>query len=81
MATATLFFILLSHDNQGFSVFECAPSERERTLIPVDADVGYGVSYVLWRNRQLDVLVLALVLVTTGSSCSCILRHELSGEP
>lgn len=76
MAAATLFFILLSHDSQGFSVFKCTPSEREKTLIPVDTDVGYGLSKVLWRNCQLDVLLL----VTTESSCSCMLQHEWSGE-
>lgn len=80
LAAALLLLLFLSIINQGFTVFEYAPLEVEQRLVPVGEDVGQEVSRVLWRNRQMDLIVLAFLLFTAGSCCSCILRHERGGE-
>ena len=59
---------------QGFAVFEFR--RYDNAVLPVDGEVGDAVSRTLWDDRQLDVIVLALLLLVTGIGCAGVLRPE-----
>lgn len=67
-----LFAIIFQQD---FAVFEFHQLGSS-ALIPVDGEIDNAVSRVLWGNRQVDVIVLALLLFVTGVGCAGILRPE-----
>ena len=70
---AYVFVTMLQH---VFTPFEYARYPVNATLIPLDGDVGIGVSATLWSDRQLDLIVVAILLFTTATCCATILRPE-----
>lgn len=46
----------------------------EKPLLPLTEDGNAALSRVLWIDRQLDVMVLALLLFVTGIGCTTLLR-------
>ena len=70
---AYVVFTMLQH---VFTPFEYARFPINATLIPLEGDVGAGVSATLWSDRPLDLIVLAILLFTTATCCATILRPE-----
>lgn len=60
---------------QGFVVFEFRQFGDD-AFLSVDGEIGDAVSRTLWGDRQVDVIVLALLLFVTGVGCAGILRPE-----
>jgi hypothetical protein len=46
----------------------------EKPLLPLTEDGNAALSRVLWIDRPLDVMVLALLLFVTGTGCATLLR-------
>ena len=46
----------------------------DKPLLPLTEDGNAALSRVLWIDRQLDVLVLAVLLFVTGVGCATLLR-------
>jgi len=69
----SVFLIVVQHDfpQQGFQQFPI-----NMTLVSVEENVGHEVSGALWGQRQLDLIVLALVLFATATCCRAMLRAE-----
>ena len=70
---AYIFFTIIQH---LFKPFEYANFPIDETLIPIDGDVGPGVSSVLWSKRQLDLIALATLVFVTAACCTTMLRPE-----
>jgi hypothetical protein len=48
----------------------------EKPLLPITEDGNAALSRVLWIDRQLDVMILALLLFVTGIGCATLLRSN-----
>lgn len=66
-----MLFIILP---PSFTTFEYVTSEKQ--LLPLTEDGNAALSRVLWIDRQLDVMVLALLLFATGICCATLLRTD-----
>lgn len=71
-------YLLLSVIQQNFTPFEYAVFPIDNSLVPVNGEIGLGVSYILWGQRQLDMIVLAFLLFITAACCTVILGSERS---
>lgn len=71
-----IFFIILP---PSFTPFEYVAPEKP--LLPLAEDGNAALSRVLWIDRQLDVMVLALLLFVTGVCCATLLRAERGMTP
>jgi hypothetical protein len=69
-----LLFIIIS---PTFPHFDYVVPEKQ--LLPITEDGNAALSRVLWINRQLDIMVLALLLFITGIGCATLL-HSTQGE-
>jgi hypothetical protein len=70
---AYVFFTMIQ---QGFTPFEYARFPVNASLIPIDGGVGAGVSTTLWSERQLDLILLAVLLFATATCCTTMLNLE-----
>lgn len=75
VAALTLFLFLMMAQ-QGFVPFEYAKFSINETMVPVNGEVGKAVSYTLWSQRQLDLIILAFLLFVSAACCATILRME-----
>jgi hypothetical protein len=48
----------------------------EKSLLLLTEDGNAALSRVLWIDRQLDVMILALLLFVTGIGCATLLRSN-----
>jgi hypothetical protein len=64
-----LLFIMLS---PTFTPFDYVAPEKP--LLTLTEDSNAALSRVLWIDRQLDIMVLALLLFVTGIGCATLLR-------
>ena len=69
---AYLFFSAIIQP--GFIPFEYAAYQIDGSLV-FKNEIGEEVSYTLWEERNLDVLILAFLLFVTAASCTSILRE------
>ena len=53
----------------------------EKPLLPLTEDGNAALSRVLWIDRPLDVMVLALLLFVTGIGCATLLRPNQGETP
>ena len=58
----------------AFTPFDYAAPEKP--LLPLTEDGNAALSRVLWIDRPLDIMVLALLLVVTGIGCATLLRSN-----
>jgi len=72
---AYVFFTMIQHP---FTPFEYARFPVNASMISIEGDIGASVSATLWSERQLDLIVLAILLFTTATCCTIILRPETS---
>jgi len=59
----------------GIVPFEYAAYPIEDSLVSADNKISKQVSYALWRQRYMDMIVLALLLFVTAACCALILRE------
>ena len=78
VAVLTLFLFLMM-TQQDFVPFEYARFPVNETMVPVNK-VGDAVSYTLWSQRQLDLIILAFLLFISAACCATILRMEKGGQ-
>ena len=78
VAALTLFLFLLMAQ-QDFAPFEYAKFSIDETVVPVN-EVGTAVSYTLWGQRQLDLIILAFLLFVSAACCATVLRMEEGGH-
>ena len=64
-----LLFLILP---PSFTPFDYVTPEKP--LLSLTEDGNAALSRVLWIDRQLDVMVLALLLFVTGIGCATLLR-------
>ena len=74
IAALTLFLFLMM-TQQGFVPFEYAKFPINETMVPVN-EVGDAVSYTLWGQRQLDLIILAFLLFVSAACCATVLRMK-----
>jgi hypothetical protein len=58
----------------SFTTFEYITPEKQ--LLPLTEDGNAALSRVLWIDRQLDVMALALLLFVTGICSATLLRTD-----
>jgi len=75
VAILTLFLFLMI-TQQDFVPFEYAMFSVNETLVPFDGEVGEAVSYTLWGQRRLDMIILAFLLFVSAACCATVLRIE-----
>ena len=78
VAVLTLF-LFLTMTQQDFVPFEYAKFPVNETMVPVNK-IGDAVSYTLWSQRQLDLIILAFLLFISAACCATILRMEKGGQ-
>ena len=71
-----ILFIILP---LSFTTFEYVTPEKQ--LLPLTEDGNAALSRVLWIDRQLDVMVLALLLFITGICSAALLRPDRGVTP
>jgi len=74
IAALTLFLFLMM-TQQGFVPLEYAKFPINETMVPVN-EVGDAVSYTLWGQRQLDMIILVFLLFVSAACCATVLRME-----
>ena len=62
-----------------FTPFKYAIFPLDDSLVSPD-DIDKGVSYALWDQRSIDVILLALLLFITSACCASILGFKEEGE-
>ncbi|MCD6126501.1 MAG: hypothetical protein J7J19_05840 [Thaumarchaeota archaeon] len=72
-AIAAIVVALIMINEQEFPLFKYAES---RTLINVGDDVGERSGIFLWKNRSLDLLIQAFVLLASAIGCVALFRAE-----
>ena len=72
-AIAAIVIALIMITEQEFPLFKYAES---RTLINVGDDVGERSGIFLWKNRSLDLLIQAFVLLASAIGCVALFRAE-----
>jgi len=70
--TSILLCILIAQSS--FPVFKYAVSDKH--LVEATQPVGPKVSYFMWKNRGMDLIVQAFVLFVSAAACLAILRRE-----
>lgn len=71
-----ILFIILP---VSFTPFEYATSQKQ--LLPLTEDGNAALSRVLWIDRQLDIMVLAMLLFITGICSATLLRTDRGVTP
>ena len=72
-AVAAIVVALIMINEQEFPLFKYAES---RTLINIGDDVGERSGIFLWKNRSLDLLIQAFVLLASAIGCVALFRAE-----
>ena len=72
-AVAAIVVALIMINEQEFPLFKYAES---RTLINIGEDVGESSGIFLWKNRSLDLLIQAFVLLASAIGCVALFRAE-----
>ena len=72
-AVAAVVITLIIVAERGFPLFKYAES---RALINVGVDVGERSGTFLWKNRSLDLIVQAFVLLASAIGCVALFRAE-----
>jgi hypothetical protein len=80
LVAALALFLFLTATQQSFVPFEYAKYPINETLTPVNQEIGHAVSYTLWSERQLDMIILALLLFVSATCCATVLRTEESDQ-
>ena len=73
-------YLFLSSIQQGFTPFEYAIYPISDSLVSTEKEIAHGVSYVLWDQRSLDIIILALLLFLTSACCASILNPPEKAE-
>ena len=79
LVAALTLFLFLTMTQQDFVPFEYARFPVNETMVPVN-EVGDAVSYTLWSQRQLDLIILAFLLFISAACCATVLRMEKGGQ-
>lgn len=72
-AVAAVVAALTIIAERGFPLFKYAES---RALINVGEDVGERSGIFLWKNRSLDLIIQAFVLLVSAIGCVALFRAE-----
>jgi len=72
-ALAAVVIALTLIAERGFPLFKYAES---RTLINVGEDIGERSGIFLWKNRSLDLIIQAFVLLASAIGCVALFRAE-----
>lgn len=67
-------YLFLSSIQQGFRPFEYATFPIGGSLVSTEKEIAHGVSYALWDQRSLDMVLLALLIFVTSACCASILN-------
>ena len=74
-----LLLVLFLTPPPSFTTFDYVAPEKP--LLPLTEDGNVALSRVLWIDRPLDVMVLALLLFVTGIGCATLLRPNQGETP
>jgi hypothetical protein len=69
-------YLFLSTIQQGFRPFEYAAFPIGDSLVSTEKEIGRGVSYALWDQRSLDMILLALLIFVTSACCVSLLSPQ-----
>ena len=72
-AVAAVVVTLTIIAERGFPLFKYA---EPRALINVGADIGERSGTFLWKNRSLDLIIQAFVLLASAIGCVALFRAE-----
>jgi hypothetical protein len=75
-----LAYLFLSSIQQGFTPFDYAAFPIEESLASTERGISQGVSYALWSQRSLDLIVLALLLFVASACCASVLDSQRTGK-
>lgn len=76
LVAALTLFLFLMITQQGFVPFEYTKFSINETMVPINGEVGKAVSYTLWGQRQLDMIILVFLLFVSAACCATVLRME-----
>lgn len=76
LLVATIGFLFFSTTQQSFVPFEYAVFPIGDSLVSTEKGIGQGVSYTLWSQRPLDMILLAFLLFVTSACCASILGPQ-----
>lgn len=69
-------YLFLSTIQQGFRPFEYATFPIGNSLVSTEKEIAHGVSYALWDQRSLDMILLALLVFVASACCASILNPQ-----
>jgi hypothetical protein len=69
-----LAYLFLSVVEPSLKPFEYAVFPIEDSLASTEKGIAYGVSYALWDQRSLDLVILALLLFAASACCASVLN-------
>lgn len=73
-------YLFLSTIQEGFRPFEYATFPIGNSLVSTEKEIGRGVSYALWDQRSLDMILLGLLVFVTSACCASILNPQKDTE-
>jgi len=68
-----IVYLFLSNIQQGFKPFDYVIFPIEDSLVSTEKEIAQSVSYSLWEQRSLDVILLAFLLFVASACCASIL--------
>ena len=76
LGTGGAILVLMYLSVQPFPIFQYAPVTLDITLTNISENIWLQVSQLLWTERQIDLVVLAYLLLITASCCRLLLIPE-----